>query len=171
MPLNKPRPWVALALCAAGLHTAKADESLSGVQCPLAPVTMPERYERPHQIPTEPAPDDPTHRMVTPGGMILQTPRMVEATDRLTITGRDSTALCFELETFWRNRTRCVIRGIARAEGLRSYVFRDDKVLLRIVPLAPEQSRVEPIGEGYAQRCTSTGLVDAATYTLRPSPR
>ena len=164
--------FLAVALWGGAFHAAQADESpASKVQCPLAPLAVPERYERPHQIPTKPAPDDPIHKMVTPGGMILETPRMIAATDSLTITGRNATTLCFEVVTFSRNRSRCELSGMASSEGRGTYVFRQDEVALRLVPLAPDQIRVEPIGDGYRKHCESFGRIDAAIYTLRPTAR
>jgi hypothetical protein len=159
-----------VALWVAPFQGGQADEpSVSSAQCTLTPLASPVRYERLHQIPTDPEPDDPTHKMVTPGGMILETPHMRAATDSVTIVARDSTALCFELVTFWRNHSRCEIRGMARSAGREDYVFREDEVALRLLPLAPDRIRVEPMGEGYRKRCEPSGRVEAAIYTLRPN--
>jgi hypothetical protein len=163
------RLCLALLLWVAVVYAARADESsASSAQCPLALLADPIRYERLHQIPTKAAPDDPTHKIVTPGGMILETPRMVAATDTLTIIARDSSALCFELITFSRNRSRCHMSGVARAEELGT--FQEHELSLRMVLLTPEQIRVEPLADAYRKHCEKSGRVDSAIYTAIRTP-
>ena len=147
-------------LCAAAVQPMRAAEvPVASSECPLAHTAPPVRYERVHQIPTEPAPDDPAGKMITPGGMILETPRMVEATDRLTITARDASALCFELLTLSRDRSRCEIRGTARLERQGSYVFRDGEASLRLLLRAPDEIRVEPRSQGIRKFCEPSGRI------------
>jgi len=165
---GKPTYLFAPALLwGAAVHAAAADTPPgSNSQCPLEPLATPERYERPHQIPTKPAPDDPAHKMVTPGGMVLELPKMVAATDTLTMSGRDASTFCFELVTFSRNRSRCEIRGVARDDGQGILVFREGDAMLRLEPLSRDEIKIEPVGDGYRRYCESGGRIDAAVYTL-----
>jgi hypothetical protein len=103
--------------------------------------------------------------MITPGGMILETPQMIAARDSLTIVASSSSALCFEVVTFSRNRDRCEISGSAVIEAPNDYVFREGEVALRLVQLGSGEIRVQPIGAGYRKRCAASGRIDDAIYT------
>jgi hypothetical protein len=50
---------------------------------------------------------------LTPGGMVLELPKMLAASDVLTIVNRDDSGLSFELTTFGRDRHQCTIEGLA----------------------------------------------------------
>ncbi len=159
------RELVFVALCSMAASTS-AQDIASGAACPLAVLASPVRFSRLHQIPTVPAPDDITHKMVTPGGMILDTPRMVAATDVLTLLAKEPNAVCFKLRTFARDRDTCELRGLARKETGTTYVFSDDTAVVRLTFIAEDQVRVEPVGTGYRSRCEPSGKIEAAIYTL-----
>jgi hypothetical protein len=145
--------------------TAHADEpNIGNLSCPGVQSGELVQYGRLHQIPTAAAADDPVHRMITPGGMILDQPKMVAATDVLTIASRDQSAMCFGLVTFARDRHRCDVTGLARAESSNTYVFREGDVAVRFTFLSADQVRVEPIGDGYRVGCQSHGRIEPAIY-------
>lgn len=157
-----------LSACVA-LGAANARDSTHVGACPISATAVPVRYTRLHQIPTAAPRDDVSHKVVTPGGMILDTPKMVAATDVLTITGRDSNVLCFDLLTFARDRHTCKVTGVARKESGHTYLFRDDSVVVRFTFVEGDQIRVEPVGVGDRSRCEESGEIARATYTLSPA--
>jgi hypothetical protein len=134
-----------VALCSMAA-SAIAQDNASDAACPLAGLASPVRYGRLHQIPTAAAPDDITHKMVTPGGMILDTPKMVAATDVLTLLAQEPNAVCFTLRTFARDRHTCEVGGLARKEEGTTYLFSDDTAVVRLTFIAEDQVRVEPSG-------------------------
>lgn len=125
-----------------------------------------EPYYRLHQIPTK---GDHTLPMVTPGGMILEHPKMVAATDVLTIVKRDASALCFRLVTFWKNRHQCQLAGVARLKSAPTFVFSEGGAVVRFTILNDDEIKVEPHGDGYRSRCESLGVIQPATYSRRGS--
>ena len=150
--------------------SANAQEPVAGdSSCPISTLAAPVRYERLHQVPTRPAHDDVSHKMVTPGGMVLDTPRMVAVMDVLTIAARDHTAVCFSLLTFARERRKCEFTGIARNEVGDAFLFGDGDVVVRFTFIGDDQVRVAPIGDGYRKRCESSGEIQPAIYTRKPS--
>jgi hypothetical protein len=154
-----------VALCSMAA-SASAEDIAAGATCPLAVLASPVRYSRLHQIPTAAAPDDITHKMVTPGGMILDTPRMVAATDVLTLLAQEPNAVCFRLRTSARDRHTCELGGVARKEAGTTYLYSDDTAVVRLTFIAQDQLRVEPVGSGYRSRCGPSGKIEAAIYTL-----
>jgi hypothetical protein len=154
-----------VALCSMAA-SASAQDIAPGAACPLTMLESPVQYSRPHQIPTAAAPDDITHKMVTPGGMILDAPKMVAATDVLTLLAQEPKAVCFKLRTFARDRHTCELGGLARKEEGTTYLFSDDTAVLRLTLIAEDQVRVEPVGTGYRNRCEPSGKIEAAIYTL-----
>ena len=159
------RELVFVAFCSMAASTS-AQDIASGAACPLAVLESPVQYSRLHQIPTAAAPDDITHKMVTPGGMILDTPKMVAATDVLTLLAQEPNAVCFKLRTFARDRHTCELGGLAHKETGTTYVFSDDTAVVRLTFIAEDQVRVEPIGTGYRSRCEPSGKIESAIYTL-----
>jgi hypothetical protein len=155
--------FVALCSMAAG---ASAQDIAPGAACPLAVLASPVQYSRLHQIPTTAAPDDITHKMVTPGGMILDAPKMVAATDVLTLLAKEPNAVCFKLRTFARDRHTCELGGLARKESGTTYLFSDDTAVVRLTFITEDQVGVEPFGTGYRSRCEPSGKIEAAIYTL-----
>lgn len=137
--------------------------------CPISDAPAPSRYTRLHQIPTVAPRDDISHKIVTPGGMVLDTPKLVQATDLLTITARNPDVLCFRLLTFARDRHKCEVMGVARREADGGYVFRDRDVDLRIDFKDNDEVTVEPRGTGYDRWCEPSGKIDRATYQLETS--
>ena len=109
--------------------------------------------------------------MVTPGGMVLDAPKMVAATDVLTLVARTPNALCFSLRTFARDRHTCELRGLARKESGRAYLFSDNGAVVRFTFIAENQVRVEPVGNGYRSRCEPAGKIERAIYTLSEEPK
>jgi hypothetical protein len=154
-----------VALCSMAA-SASAQDIASGAACPLAVLASPVQFSRLHQIPTAAAPDDITQKMVTPGGMILDTPKMVAATDVLTLLAKEPNAVCFKLRTFARDRQTCELGGIARKEARSTYLFSDDAAVIRLTFTAEDQIRVEPVGTGYRSRCEPSGKIETAIYTL-----
>jgi hypothetical protein len=154
-----------MALCST-FASAQAQGLAPEVSCPIAMNTPIVRFSRLHQIPTAARPDDITHKVVTPGGMILDTPKMVAATDVLTLVAREANALCFELRTFARDRHTCELEGLARKEEGTTYLFSDDGAVVRLTFMTEDQVRVEPVGTGYRTRCEPSGKIETATYTL-----
>src|SRR5688572_22970427 len=154
-----------VALCSMAA-SASAQDIASGAACPLAVLESPVQYSRLHQIPTAAAPDDITHKMVTPGGMILDAPKMVAATDVLTVLAQEPNAVCFSLRTFARDRHTCELEGLARKEAGTTYLFSDDSAVVRLTFIAEDQVRVEPVGTGYRRRCEQSGKIEAAIYTV-----
>lgn len=161
-------PSVALAVAAVGLalvcHDTRA-QTLDGA-CPISQSRSPRQYTRLHQIPTTPRPDDVSHKVVTPGGMVLETPKMVGATDVLTVRARDSNVLCFSLLTVGRDRHTCKLAGIALVESDGAYLFREDDVAVRFAFSGADQVIVEPLGMGYRRRCEPSGKIERATYEV-----
>lgn len=135
------------------------------VICPIPRSAEPLEFLRPHQIPTRPAHDDPTHKVVTPGGMILDTPKMVAAVDVLRVEARDASVMCFALTTAARDRHRCEIAGVAQLSSNSTYVFREQELELRFRFQSDGAVKVEPVGEGYKRRCEPQGHIAAAVYT------
>lgn len=152
---------VTTCLVLASASTSGADPSSS---CPIPAGTSQLRYSRPHQIPTVAERDDPSHTIVTPGGMVLSAPKMVLATDVLTVTARDSDVLCFHLLTPARERHRCEVQGVARKEAENAYLFSDDGVSVRFTFTPEDQVIVEPLGTGYRSRCEPSGKIERAIY-------
>jgi hypothetical protein len=129
-----------------------------------AGIAAAEEYHRLHQIPTRNR-DPYGVPMVTPGGMILELPKMVAATDVLTIVNRDDSGLTFELTTVGRDRDQCTIEGLAPPESEGVYVFSENEVILRLTVLGVDRIRIEPVGKGYRSQCDALGTIDSATYT------
>jgi hypothetical protein len=127
-----------------------------------------EEYHRLHQIPVKNR-DPYAAPMVTPGGMVLELPKMIAASDVLTIVNRDDSGLSFELTTFGRDRHQCTIEGLAPPESEGVYVFRENDVILRLTVLGVDQIRIEPVGRGYRSQCDALGTIDSATYTRAPA--
>lgn len=97
--------------------------------------------------------------------MILDTPKMVAATDVLTIVARDPETLCFELLTFARERHKCELSGVARKESDSAYLYRDGDASVRFTFLDQDRVSVEPVGAGYRTRCEQSGKIERAIYT------
>lgn len=148
------------------LTSAYAQAPIPGSSCPIAAMTAPARYTRLHQIPTVAPPDDISHKVVTPGGMVLDTPKMVAATDVLTIVARDPDVVCFSLLTFARDRHKCELTGVARKASASTYVFHADEAALRLTFVGKDRVDVEPIGTGYRARCERSGEIERASYRL-----
>ena len=98
--------------------------------------------------------------------MVLQTPKMVAATDVLTVVARDPDAMCFRLLTFARERHRCELTGVARRHSESEYLFRNASVVVRFTFIDEQQVNVEPVGTGYRSQCEPSGKIERATYTL-----
>ena len=154
-----------VAICSMAA-SASAQDIAPGAACPLAVLASPVQFTRLHQIPTAAAPDDITHKMVTPGGMILDAPKMVAATDVLAILAQEPNAVCFKLRTFARDRHTCELEGLARKEAGTTYLFSDDSAVVRLTFIAEDQVRVEAVGTGYRRRCEPSGKIEAAIYTV-----
>lgn len=150
------------------LPNAQAQSSVRS--CPIAAMAAPIRYERLHQIPIAADPDDVSHKIVTPGGMALDAPKMIAATDVLTVVARDSNTLCFTLRTFARDRDTCELTGVARRHSAGAYLFDDESALVRFTFTGEDQVRVEPHGTAHRSRCKSSGKIDGAIYSLNPKP-
>lgn len=157
---------LALLVIGFALASPLVQAQVLGRACPISALTMPARYTRPHQIPTVAPPDDVSHKVVTPGGMVLSTPKMVAAADVLTIVARDPDVVCFSLLTFARDRHRCELTGVALQASDGSYVFREDEVALRLTFVGEDKANVEPIGTGYRDRCEPSGKIERAIYEL-----
>ncbi len=168
--MNYAREFAFVALCVV-LAGASAQDSSVDSSCPIATLQAPVRYSRLHQIPTVAPRDDISHKIVTPGGMVLDAPKMVAATDVLTIVARDSDTLCFGLLTFARERHTCEITGVARKESEGTYLFHDDAAVVRFTFDGEDQVSVEPVGTGYQSRCKPSGKIDTAIYTLGENSR
>src|SRR5687768_9935646 len=158
-----------VALCSMAA-SASAQDIASGAACPLAVLASPVQFSRLHQIPTAASPDDITHKMVTPGGMILDAPKMVAATDVLTLLANEPNAVCFSLRTFARDRHTCEVGGVARKEEGTKYLLSDDTAAVRLTFIAEDRVRVEPVGSGYRSRCEPSGKIETAIYTLSKDP-
>lgn len=163
MRFAKELAGVALCLVFA---SASAQNAAPNSSCPIVASASPASYSRPHQVPTTAARDDTTHHVVTPGGMVLDTPKMVAATDVLTVVARDPNVLCFHLLTFSRERHRCELTGVARKGSEGAYLFREDTAAVRFTFIGDEQVNVEPVGDDYRKRCEPSGKIEPATYTL-----
>jgi hypothetical protein len=159
------RKLALIALCST-LASANAQDLAPHASCPLEILAAPIRFTRLHQIPTVAPRDDISHKMVTPGGMVLDTPKMVAATDVLTLVAREPNALCFSLRTFARDRHTCELRGLARKESGSTYLFSDNTAIVRLTFIAEDQVRVEPVGTGYRTRCEPSGKIEPAIYRL-----
>lgn len=146
------------------LASASAQDPPLGSSCPITATASPVRYSRLHQIPTVASRDDVSHKIVTPGGMVLDTPKMVAATDVLTIVARDPDAMCFRLLTFARDRHRCEVTGVARRHSEGAYLFRNDNIVVRFTFIDEHQVNVEPVGTGYRSRCEPSGEIERAIY-------
>jgi DNA-binding transcriptional MerR regulator len=154
---------ITLAQFAGGVgQTASPQEPAA---CPLPRYAEPMEFMRAHQIPTRPAPDDPTHKMVTPGGMVLETPKMVAAVDVLRVEARDASTMCFSLTTVGRDHQRCEIAGVAHiSSDSATYVFREHDVQVRFRFQDEGEVRVEPEGEGYRSQCEPRGGIEPGVY-------
>lgn len=148
------------------LASASAQNPARDNSCPISATPSPARFSRLHQVPTTAARDDVTHTIVTPGGMVLKTPKMVAATDVLTITARDPDAMCFRLLTFARDRHTCKLTGVAPRHSEGVYLFRSDNVVVRFTFIDEHHVNVEPVGTGYRSRCEPSGEIEPATYTF-----
>lgn len=156
---------VAVLVPAAG--AAKQMAQPEPAVCPIPRSAEPLEFVRPHQIPTQAAHDDRTHKIVTPGGMILDTPKMVAAVDVLRVEARDPSAMCFALTTVARDHHRCEIAGVAQPSSNSTYVFREQELELRFTFQSDGAVKVEPVGEGYGSRCEPQGQIAAGVYTRR----
>jgi hypothetical protein len=133
--------------------------------CPIPHSAEPIVFVRRHQIPTRPAHDDPAHKVITPGGMILQTPKMVAAADVLRVEARDQSVMCFELITVARDHHRCEIAGVAQFYSDGAYLFRERNVEVRFTFQSDGGVKIEPVGEGDRARCAPLGQIVAGVYT------
>lgn len=123
------------------------------------------RYERDHQVPVY---ERGTIPMVTPGGMVFEQPRMVLATDSISITEPAEGALCVELLTIGRNRAECRIVGIARLQEDGQYLLGPEgSAIVRLQHLSQSEFRIEPIGRAYEQFCEPGGRIQPAVYSAR----
>jgi hypothetical protein len=102
--------------------------------------------------------------MITPGGIILETPKMVAAADVLRVEARDASAMCFALITYARDRQRCEIAGVAQHSTNSTYVFREHDVEVRFTFQSAGAVKIEPLGEGYKSRCAPLGMIESAVY-------
>jgi hypothetical protein len=137
--------------------------------CPISHADAPaETYERLHQIPTR---DRRRLPMVTPGGMILESPKMVAATDVLTITARDETTICYRLVTFARDRARCTAAGAAQRESDSASAYLDQRAGVRLVVLDSERISVEPLEQRTRASCEPNGGIEAAVYSRVDEPQ
>jgi hypothetical protein len=164
--MNAIRPLAALLVCLCALSAEARAETPA--DCPIPPLATSLRYEHLHQIPTTPGADDVTHKVVTPGGMVLDTPNMVAATDVLTMFALDQSVMCFGLLTFARERNRCDISGVAHKEADGTFLYRDGNVVVRFTFPAEDQIKVEPIATGYRDQCEPSGEIQLATYARSP---
>ena len=155
---------VSVALFGLVLASAGAGES-----CPIPAMAVPIRYTRLHQIPTVAPRDEISHKIVTPGGMLLDTPKLVAATDVLAVVARDHDTLCFRLLTFARERHKCELTGVARKESDSAYLFHEDSTVVRFTFLGEHQVTVEAVGDGYLGRCERFGKIERAIYTSNES--
>ena len=163
MTVRRSRVKIAAVLATTALPLCASDT------CPIPALQAQVRYERLHQIPINPAHDDITHKVVTPGGMVLDTPKMVAVRDVLTIAARDHTAVCFNLLTYARDRHMCKVSGVGRSESGDAYVFREDEMVVRLTFLDSDQVRVEPVGTEVRKQCEGSGKIERAVYKRRPS--
>jgi hypothetical protein len=147
---------------------ASAQDSALASFCLQSTAAAPVRFSRLHQVPTVAPRDDVSHKVVTPGGMVLDTPKLVAATDVLSVIQCDRDTMSFHLLTFSRERQRCELTGIARKEPGGAYLFRDDGVVVRFTFVAADRLNVEPVGSSYRQRCEPLGRIERATYTSSP---
>jgi len=133
--------------------------------CPLPTPTPPVDYTRLHQIPTAASNNDVSQTIVTPGGMVLHAPKMVAATDFLTVVARNPD---IHLVTVGKDWNKCEIEGLASKEPQGSYLFHEGSVAVRFtfVGDGDGQVNVAPIGTTYRSRCESSGSIDRAIYTL-----
>jgi hypothetical protein len=154
-----------IALCLVWASAGAQDSTLGG-SCPISAEASPVRYSRLHQIPTVASRGDISHTIVTPGGMVLHTPKMIAATDVLTILARDPDSLCFHLLTFARERHKCELAGTARRLSEGSYLFSNDTLSVRFTFVGEQQINVEPAGTGYRSRCEPFGKLEQATYDI-----
>lgn len=153
------------ALLALGLASAGAREVGTNGSCPLPALAEPVRFSRPHQIATVAPRDDVSHKVVTPGGMVLDTPKWVAATDVLTLFARDQEVMCFDLLTFARERNRCQFAGVARSTSDGAYAFRENSAVVRFTFTSETEVSIEAVGEGYRSRCEPSGKIERAIYT------
>lgn len=154
------------AVCIVSGVAAQDTAGASGARsCPIT-ATAPALYTRAHQIPTTPEPDDPQHRIITPGGMILETPKMVAAEDRLQVAARNAEAMCFTLITFARDWHRCELSGVATSTSGREYVFREDDAIVHFRLSNDDAIDVTPEGDGYRSHCERRGRIDPARFTI-----
>jgi hypothetical protein len=166
MTVGRSRVRIAASLATTALPLcASAQDALAPSDtCPIPALQEQVRYERWHQIPTKPAHDDITHKVVTPGGMVLDTPKMVAVRDVLSIAARDHTAVCFNLLTYARDRHMCKVSGVGRSESGDKYLFREDEMIVRFTFLDSDQVRVEPVGTGVRKQCEGSGKIERAVY-------
>jgi hypothetical protein len=167
--MRNARLPVVFAVCCYVATANTQEPTVGSSRCPISPLVTPVRYERLHQISTTPAPDDVTHKIVTPGGMVMDTPKMVAATDVLTVVARDQAVLCFGLLTFARERHKCEFSGVARIEVGGTFLFREEDVVVRFTFLDGDQVRVQPVGANYRSQCESAAQIQPAIYTRSPS--
>jgi hypothetical protein len=109
--------------------------------------------------------------VITPGGMILVSPKMVETTDVLSIVARDRSAMCFTLIMFGKNHYRCEITGPARAELDDAYVFNSGNVTLRFRLRGTDEVQVEPLGDRNRNRCGWLGKIEPSVFTTQKGAR
>lgn len=133
--------------------------------CPIT-ATAPALYTRLHQIPTTPDPGDPQHKIITPGGMVLETPKMVAAEDMLQVAARDAGTMCFTLITFARDWHRCELSGVAVSASEHEYVFREESAILHFRLTNDGAIDVAPEGDGYRSHCEPRGRIDPAQFTI-----
>jgi hypothetical protein len=108
--------------------------------------------------------------VITPGGMILVSPKMVETTDVLSIVARDRSAMCFTLIILGKNHYRCEITGVARAES-DDYVFNSGTVTLRFRFRGTDEVQVEPLSDRNRNRCGWLGKIEPSEFTRQKGAR
>lgn len=145
------------------LTSLQAHAQGGGVQGQPCSMTAPlAQFHREHQIPTT---DEYHVPVVTPGGMVLQVPKMILAVDVLTIIWRSESELCFGLVAVGQDRNECHVQGVARIGSDGTFGFRDDEVALRLTLLSPDQIRVERTEKAPRKACESLRDLEPATYT------
>lgn len=164
--MRKAVSLAASAVCIVGGVAAQdAGQPAGARNCPI-PATAPALYTRLHQIPTTPDPGDPQHTVITPGGMVLETPKMVAAEDMLQVAARDADTLCFTLITFARDWHTCQLSGVAVSASEHEYVFREASAVLHFRLSNDGAIDVTPEGEGYRSHCEPRGRIDPAQFTI-----
>ena len=151
LALMKRHQFIIAAMFLAGpCAPALAEEpNLEQLKCPVQPSLQPnDEYRHAHEV-----------LSISSGPLQLEMAEVL-----LTVVGRDAQFLCFGLITYARNYHMCGFMGVARRTSSNSYLFREGGTELRFTVLDSKRFRVEPIGEGYKDRCGMWGVVWLVIY-------